>query len=84
MSNIKPSDHGIVVEHKESGVRYASLDGNFDPKVETKIRDLRSGESVLSFVPRPKSRTNTQETLPDPQEDVLPSTAGAAPAVPEN
>lgn len=56
MSNIKPSDHGIVVENKESGLRYASLDRNFDPKSERKVRDLKPGESIMSYgikQPRP-------------------------------
>jgi len=56
MTQIKPSDHGIVVENKESGLRYASHDRNFDPKSERKVRDLRAGESVLSYgikQPRP-------------------------------
>lgn len=52
MSTIKPSDHGIVVEHKESGARYASLDANFDPDNERRIRDLRPGETVLSYSPK--------------------------------
>lgn len=52
MSTIKPSDHGIVVEHKESGVRFAVSDANHDPKSERKVRDLRAGESVLSYVPK--------------------------------
>jgi hypothetical protein len=49
MSQIKPSSHGIVVEGKESGLRYASHDRNFDPKTERKVRDLLPGESVLSY-----------------------------------
>lgn len=49
MTQIKPSDHGIVVENKESGLRYASLDANYDPKSERKVRDLRAGESILSY-----------------------------------
>lgn len=53
MSNIKPSDHGIVVENKESGLRYASLDQNFDPKSERKVRDLKAGESIMSYGIKP-------------------------------
>lgn len=49
MSNIKPSSHGIVVQNKESGLRYASHDRNYDPKTERKVRDLKPGESVLSY-----------------------------------
>lgn len=56
MKNTKPepSNHGIVVEHKDSGLRYASLDANFDPENERYVRDLRPEESVLSY--RPKTR----------------------------
>lgn len=63
MSNIKPSDHGIVVEHKESGVRYAVSDKNFDPRNERKVRDLKTGESVLSYRPKRKS-TSDEDTDP--------------------
>lgn len=54
MSDIKPSDHGIVVENKETGLRYASLDVNYDPNTERKVRDLRAGETVFSYVTRHK------------------------------
>jgi len=70
MSNIKPSDHGIVVEGKESGLRYASLDENFDPTTERKIRDLRPGESVLSYVPKRVSQDDSEEQgSPAPTND---------------
>lgn len=62
MTTIKPSDHGIVVDHVESGVRYAISDRNYDVKVHRKVRDLRPGESVLSY--RPRSRVS-QESLGD-------------------
>lgn len=52
MTNIKPSSHGIVVEHKESGVRYAVSDRNYRPDVHRKVRDLRPGETVLGYKPR--------------------------------
>lgn len=61
MSNIKPSDHGIVVENKESGLRYASLDENYDPQVERKVRDLKAGETVLSYLPRYKTSLGDQD-----------------------
>lgn len=68
MTQIKPSDHGIVVENKESGLRYASLDANYDPKTERKVRDLKAGESVLSYgvrAPRDSFEANTDS----PDED---------------
>ena len=45
---------GIVVDHKETGLRYAVSERNFNPKVHTKVRELRPSESVHSF--RPKKR----------------------------
>ena len=54
MTGIKPSSHGIVVEHNESGVRYAVSDRNHNPAVAKKIRDLKPGESVLTYRPRRK------------------------------
>ncbi|AUX83037.1 hypothetical protein PBI_MARTIN_14 [Microbacterium phage Martin] len=52
MSDIKPSSHGIVVEHKENGTHYAISDKNYNSKVHRKVRDLKAGESVRSYVPR--------------------------------
>lgn len=54
MTGIKPSGHGIVVEHKESGTRFAISDRNYDEKVHRKVRDLRAGETVLGYQPRRK------------------------------
>ena len=72
MTAIKPSDHGIVVDHVESGVRFAVSDANYNPKVHRKVRDLKAGESVTSYRPRARQRSeedaggandpNTQET----------------------
>lgn len=63
MSAIKPSDHGIVVENKESGLRYASLDQNYDPQTERKVRDLKAGETVLGYVPRHKTSLGDQDEV---------------------
>ena len=65
MTGIKPSSHGIVVEHKESGVRYAISDRNYDEKVHRKVRDLRAGETVLGY--RPKRRSELSEGAPSTQ-----------------
>lgn len=54
MSNIKPSTHGIVVDHKESGTRYAVSDRNYNPNIHRKVRDLRPGETVVGYKPRRK------------------------------
>ncbi|QBZ73206.1 hypothetical protein SEA_THERESITA_13 [Microbacterium phage Theresita] len=59
--------HGIVVEHKENGVRYAISEGNFNPKVHKKVRDLKPGESVLGYKPRRVTKVGdvAPVTLPD-------------------
>lgn len=46
--------HGIVVDHKESNIRYAISEGNFNEKVHDRVRDLKPGETVLGYQPRPK------------------------------
>lgn len=38
---------GIVVDHKESNVRYAISEHNFNGAVHTKVRDLVAGETVI-------------------------------------
>lgn len=45
---------GIVVDHKESGVRYAVSEKNFNEKVHKKVRDLKPGETVQGFQPKTK------------------------------
>jgi len=45
---------GIVVDHKDSGVRYAISEHNFNPKVHKRVRDLQPGETVLGYSPRRK------------------------------
>ena len=52
MAEIQPSDHGIVVDHKDTDVRYAVSDHNFNPKVHRKVRDLKPGESVQGYRPK--------------------------------
>lgn len=95
MTEIKPSDHGIVVEHKETDIRFAVSDRNYDPKVHRKIRDLRPGESVQSYSPRPKGGLGAQDGPSTPEEAAVsesdasealgesegsPKTEGSAPA----
>lgn len=45
---------GIVVDHKETGVRYAVSPHNYQPAIHTKVRDLLPGETVLGFKPKPR------------------------------
>ncbi|QDK03673.1 hypothetical protein SEA_ZENITSU_12 [Microbacterium phage Zenitsu] len=52
--------NGIVVDHKETGVRYAVSESNFNPKVHEKVRDLNPGETVLAYAPRRKESLGGQ------------------------
>lgn len=65
MTGIKTSSHGIVVDHKESGNRYAISDKNYDERVHRKVRDLRPGETVIGF--QPKRRSELYENAASPQ-----------------
>ena len=80
MTGIKPSSHGIVVEHQESGTRYAVSDKNYNEKVHHKVRDLRPGETVIGYQPKwrsersqgagtPQGATHTPETPADALSD---------------
>lgn len=59
---IKQSDHGIVVDHVESGVRYAISDKNYNVKHHRKVRDLKPGESVLSYKPRSRASLGGEDS----------------------
>lgn len=73
---------GIVVDHKESHVRYAVSAQNFNPKVHKKVRDLAPGETVVGFkplrkgslgsaaspTPTPGAENDAAETLGAPRE----------------
>ena len=75
MSQPKPSDHGIVVDHKEVALRYAILDDMFDPKVHDYVRDLKPGETVIGYQAKPKPETTTEAKAPapDPTPDSAPA-----------
>lgn len=77
MTGIKPSSHGIVVDHKESGVRYAVSDRNYNEKIHRKVRDLRPGETVLGY--KPKRREASEGSEGAPSTDL--GTTGAEPTV---
>lgn len=55
---------GIVVKHKATGNVYAISEENLDKTTETKVRDLKAGESPLDFPhkaqtdPKPTKTTN--------------------------
>jgi hypothetical protein len=59
---------GIVVDHKETGVRYAISEHNFNDKIHKYVRDLKPGETVRGFQPklkRPEEELKLPST-PDP------------------
>lgn len=70
--------HGIVVDHKESQVRYAIFEENFDEELHTRVRDLEPGETVLGFTPLRKEKRKARvasDDLPDPESSDSPSKA---------
>ena len=53
---------GIVVDHKESGVRFATLPEYYDPTVHSKVRDLKPGETLLGYQPKATPATKAERT----------------------
>lgn len=70
--------NGIVVDHRESHVRYAISESNFNEKLHKKVRDLKPGESVRGYRPHPIKRLGEAETA-----TYLPTTPDPA-TLPEN
>lgn len=54
--------HGFVVDHKDSGARYAVSPSNFNPKVHTKVRELNQNETVRGFQPKRLGKTPAPQT----------------------
>lgn len=52
---------GIVVRHKETGNTYAVSEENLNPDTEVRIRDLKPGESIRSFVHKPKDNPKSDK-----------------------
>lgn len=52
---------GIVVRHKETGNTYAVSEENFNQATEEKVRDLKPGESIRSFVHKPKDNPKSDK-----------------------
>lgn len=50
---------GIVVEHKDNGMRFAISERNFNPKVHKRVRALKPGETVLGYQPRRVTRKSS-------------------------
>ena len=58
---------GIVVKHKDTGNVYAISEENLDKNTETKVRDLKPGESTMNFphkaqVDAKSTKTTNQST----------------------
>lgn len=53
---------GIVVQHKATGNTYAVSEENFNPKTESKVRELKAWESVRSFAHKPKTNSKPAST----------------------
>lgn len=59
---------GIIVDHKETGVRYAVSEGNYNPKVHKKVRELRPGETVQGFRPLRREALGGSEEANTPEQ----------------
>lgn len=69
---------GFVVEHKTSGIRYATSASNFDKVNERKIRDLKPHETVIGYAPRYVNNREEEPTPESPSEELVsPETATA-------
>lgn len=71
---------GIVVDHKETGVRYAISEHNFNDKVHAKVRDLKPGETVIGYRPRRKESLAGRASglgSPSPANDQAPTPGDA-------
>ena len=53
----KKTLRGYVVDHKESGVRYAVSPQNLDDSIHIVVRELKPWESPLHYTPRAKKAT---------------------------
>lgn len=53
---------GIVVKHKHTGNVYAISEENIDKNTETKVRDLKPGESPRNFPHKAQVATKNPKT----------------------
>jgi hypothetical protein len=67
------ASHGIVVDHLETGVRYAISEANFDEKINRKVRDLHQHESVQGYQPKPRQAQETQDPAAETGTDQAPA-----------
>lgn len=74
---------GIVVDHRVARVRYAIAESHFNEEVHKFVRDLKLGESVLSYRPRHVHRLGEAERSADSPGDLgtpaFPSAPSPAP-----
>lgn len=61
---------GIVVDHKESGVRFAISFNNFDARFHVKVRDLYPWETVISYKPKAKESPTFSAPLQNSASEV--------------
>lgn len=59
---------GIVVDHKSANVRYAISEDHFNPKIHTKVRDLKPGETVIGFTPKRIPTATATPTAATPEK----------------
>lgn len=75
---IKPSDHGIVVDHLPTGNRYAISDRHYDQRVHRKVRDLEPGETVIGYVHKPRQDRELREDSSSSPEDLATQAEGSS------
>lgn len=61
---------GKVVDHKETGIRYAIPEANFNDELHEYVRDLKPGETVLGFQPRSKPTTKAARAADESSDDL--------------
>lgn len=60
---------GIVVDFIETDIRGAIHERNFNPKIHKRVRDLRPGETVIGFTPKPRLQFEEDEAQEVEQRD---------------
>lgn len=72
---------GIIVDEIDSGVRHAISEVNFNDKTQTRVRELKPGETILGYKPRARQERGDSESTPgaagdpsdsEPSEDETP------------
>lgn len=61
---------GIVVDHKETDARYAISERNFNDRIHTFVRDLKPGETVRGFNPKPRLQHEQDEAAAEAERMV--------------